>query len=69
MGARFTQYLAVMERGGRAGPAPPGVERVLYVLACGITVLAQALARLAETGGPTAAGVEKHGGGCGLGSA
>jgi (S)-ureidoglycine aminohydrolase len=32
MGARFTQYLAVMERGGRAEPAPPGVERVLYVL-------------------------------------
>jgi (S)-ureidoglycine aminohydrolase len=32
MGARFTQYLALMEEGGRAGPAPPGVERVLYVV-------------------------------------
>jgi (S)-ureidoglycine aminohydrolase len=32
MGARFTQYLAVMEDGGRAGPAPPGVERVISVL-------------------------------------
>ena len=32
MGARFTQYLALMEAGGTAGPAPPGVERVLYVL-------------------------------------
>lgn len=32
MGARFTQYLAVMEEGGSAGPAPPGVERVIYVL-------------------------------------
>src|SRR5262249_38086724 len=32
MGARFTQYLALMESGAAAGPAPPGVERVLYVL-------------------------------------
>jgi (S)-ureidoglycine aminohydrolase len=32
MGARFTQYLAEMEPGGAAGSAPPGVERVLYVL-------------------------------------
>jgi (S)-ureidoglycine aminohydrolase len=32
MGARFTQYLAIMEAGGRAGPAPPGVERVLYAV-------------------------------------
>jgi (S)-ureidoglycine aminohydrolase len=32
MGAKFTQYLALMEEGGRAGPAPPGVERVLYVV-------------------------------------
>ena len=32
MGARFAQYLALMEPGGTAGPAPPGVERVLYVL-------------------------------------
>ncbi|MGO9463210.1 MAG: (S)-ureidoglycine aminohydrolase [Isosphaeraceae bacterium] len=32
MGARFTQYLALMEKGGTAGPAPPSVERVIYVL-------------------------------------
>jgi (S)-ureidoglycine aminohydrolase len=32
MGARFTQYLALMEPGGTAGPAPAGVERVIYVL-------------------------------------
>ncbi len=32
MGARFTQYLALMEPGGTAGPPAAGVERVLYVL-------------------------------------
>ncbi len=32
MGARFAQYLALMDQGGRAGPAPPSVERVIYVL-------------------------------------
>jgi len=32
MGARFTQYTAVMEKGGVAGTALPGVERVVYVL-------------------------------------
>ena len=32
MGARFSQYLAVMEPGGTAGQPPGGVERVLYVL-------------------------------------
>src|SRR5262249_27589189 len=32
MGARFTQYLALMEPGATAGPALPGVERVVYVL-------------------------------------
>jgi (S)-ureidoglycine aminohydrolase len=32
MGARFTQYLAMMDPDGHAAPAPPGVERVLYVL-------------------------------------
>jgi (S)-ureidoglycine aminohydrolase len=32
MGARFVQYLAIMEPGGSAGPAAPGIERVLYVL-------------------------------------
>jgi (S)-ureidoglycine aminohydrolase len=32
MGARFTQYLALMEPGGTAGQPPADVERVLYVL-------------------------------------
>src|SRR5262249_12214760 len=32
MGARFTQYLALMEPGGVSGPALPGVERFVYVL-------------------------------------
>ncbi len=32
LGARFTQYLAVMEPNGAAAPAPPGVERAVYVL-------------------------------------
>jgi (S)-ureidoglycine aminohydrolase len=32
MGARFSQYLALMEPGGSAGQPLPGVERVLYVL-------------------------------------
>jgi len=32
LGARFTQYLAVMEPGAIAGPAAPGVERFVYVL-------------------------------------
>jgi len=32
MGARFVQYLALMEPGASAGPAPPAVERMLYVL-------------------------------------
>jgi len=32
MGARFSQYLALLDPGGGAGPALPGVERVLFVL-------------------------------------
>ena len=32
MGARFSQYIAIMEPGGAAGQPPPGVERVIYVL-------------------------------------
>jgi (S)-ureidoglycine aminohydrolase len=32
IGARFSQYLALMEPGGGAGQPLPGVERVLYVL-------------------------------------
>jgi (S)-ureidoglycine aminohydrolase len=32
LGARFTQYLALMGRGGTSAPALPGVERFVYVL-------------------------------------
>jgi (S)-ureidoglycine aminohydrolase len=32
MGARFVQYFALMEPGSVAGPAPPGVERVVYLV-------------------------------------
>jgi (S)-ureidoglycine aminohydrolase len=32
MGARFTQYLALMDAGGTVPPAAAGVERVCYVL-------------------------------------
>jgi (S)-ureidoglycine aminohydrolase len=32
LGARFSQYLALVEAGGGAGPASAGVERVIYVL-------------------------------------
>src|SRR5262249_40789117 len=32
LGARFTQYLALMEPAAVAAPAPPGVERVVYVM-------------------------------------
>jgi (S)-ureidoglycine aminohydrolase len=39
MGARFTQSLALMEAGAVAGPALPGVERVLYVLEGEVTLV------------------------------
>jgi (S)-ureidoglycine aminohydrolase len=38
MGARFTQYLAMMEAGGAASPAPAGIERFVYVLEGSLTV-------------------------------
>src|SRR5271157_530818 len=38
MGAQFMQYLASMEQGGVSGPAPPGFERVVYVLEGDITL-------------------------------
>src|SRR5262249_60497674 len=38
MGARFSQYFALMETGGSAGPALPGVERVLYVVEGEVTL-------------------------------
>lgn len=38
MGARFTQYLALMEAGGTSAPPPAGGERVVYVLEGTVTV-------------------------------
>jgi len=38
IGAQFSQYLALMEPGGTAGPAAHGVERVLYVLEGQVTL-------------------------------
>jgi (S)-ureidoglycine aminohydrolase len=38
LGARFTQYLALLEPGGTAAPAAAGVERVVYVLDGTVTV-------------------------------
>jgi len=38
MGARFTQFLAIMEPGAIAGQPAPGVERVLYVLEGSVSV-------------------------------
>jgi (S)-ureidoglycine aminohydrolase len=38
LGARFTQYLALMGPGATAGPPPTGVERVVYVLEGEITL-------------------------------
>ena len=38
IGARFVQYLALMESGGKAAAPPEGVERVLYVLEGRVTI-------------------------------
>lgn len=38
MGAKFTQYLALMEAGGLSAPAATGVERVAYVLEGAVAV-------------------------------
>jgi (S)-ureidoglycine aminohydrolase len=52
MGARFTQYLALMEVGGKAGPALPSVERMIYVVDGEISVsFADSGERRLETGG------------------
>jgi (S)-ureidoglycine aminohydrolase len=39
MGARFVQYLALMELGGSGAPAPANVERMLYVIEGNVSVL------------------------------
>jgi (S)-ureidoglycine aminohydrolase len=52
LGARFTQYLALMEAGAAAAPALPGVERVLYVLDGSVTLtLGLELEHTLTTGG------------------
>ncbi len=52
MGARFTQYLAMMEPGGVAGPTAAGVERFVYVLEGAVNVrLAGADERTLTAGG------------------
>lgn len=38
LGARFAQYLALLEPGATSAPAPGGVERVLYVLDGEVTI-------------------------------
>jgi (S)-ureidoglycine aminohydrolase len=49
MGARFSQYLALMEAGGCVGYAPRGVERVIYVVEGGVD-LAYKSARVRSLG-------------------
>jgi (S)-ureidoglycine aminohydrolase len=51
MGARFCQYLAVMDAGGTTGSAPPGVERVLYVLEGEVTLTVDATEHVLKVGG------------------
>jgi (S)-ureidoglycine aminohydrolase len=50
-GARFTQYLALMEPGATAGPPAAGVERVVYVLEGSVTVSPGGPARTLDAGG------------------
>jgi (S)-ureidoglycine aminohydrolase len=51
LGARFTQYLALMGPGAVAGPALPGVERVAYVLEGEVTLQVDRGSELVLTGG------------------
>jgi (S)-ureidoglycine aminohydrolase len=63
IGARFVQYLALMEAGGRAAAPPEGVERMLYVVEGRVSLgLPGAVGRVLEAGGfaywpPGAAGM------------
>jgi (S)-ureidoglycine aminohydrolase len=43
LGARFSQYLALMDAGAESGPSLPGIERMVYVLEGEVTVLAAKL--------------------------
>jgi (S)-ureidoglycine aminohydrolase len=51
MGARFTQYLAEMDKGGLAGPPAAEVERFIYVLDGAVSVMAGGQTRRLEPGG------------------
>lgn len=51
MGARFTQYLALMNAGAGSQPARGGVERVIYVLDGEVTLHAAKNEHLLTTGG------------------
>ena len=50
-GARFVQYLAILQQDGEAGPPAPGVERFVYVLDGAATVHTGARAEHLEVGG------------------
>jgi (S)-ureidoglycine aminohydrolase len=51
MGARFMQYLAMMNPGAIAQPATGGVERVIYVLEGHVTLVAKDLDHVLGPGG------------------
>lgn len=52
MGARFSQYLAIVEAGGSAEPAQNGIERFVYVLEGSVVVRPMGLeARTLNAGG------------------
>ena len=42
LGARFSQYLAHMQKGGEGTPPLPGIERFIYVLSGRITITTEA---------------------------
>jgi (S)-ureidoglycine aminohydrolase len=51
LGARFTQYLAIMEPAGESGPSLPGVERFVYVLEGEIALTLESGSTALERGG------------------
>jgi (S)-ureidoglycine aminohydrolase len=51
LGARFTQYLALMNPGAVARPAPEGIERVIFVLDGEITLTVKAKEHRLTPGG------------------
>lgn len=42
LGARFTQYIALIDEGGEGTPPPPGVERFIFVLEGALSVQTEA---------------------------